>query len=65
MANDDEIGRDPDLDGLDLAETQAGTRAERNSVSPFLSLRTLAAGIAGAAVTALIWRGELIAGRRY
>lgn len=54
MANDDEIGRDPDLDRNDLSRDQEATETTQGRVSSLLNLRTLAAGMAGAVVAALI-----------
>ncbi len=54
MANDDEIERDPDPDHIDLPEAREGIGTAQRGVSSLLNMRTLAAGMAGALVTALV-----------
>ena len=54
MAVDDEISKDPQSDGIDLPEEQRETGSAQGVVSPLFNTRTLAAGLAGAVITALI-----------
>lgn len=54
MDNADEINSDPAQDRDDLLDAPIESRTAQGGISSLLSIRTLAAGIAGAAVAALI-----------
>ena len=54
MANNDEISNDPAQDRVDLVEAQRESRAAQRGNSSLLNVRTIAAGMAVALVTALV-----------
>ncbi len=54
MPNDDERDTDPDLDGIGPPEAPRETGTAQAGISSFLNIRTLAAGMAGAVIAALI-----------
>ena len=54
MANDGEIDRDPPQDRIGLPEEQGETGSAQGGVSALLNMRTLAAAMAGAVISALV-----------
>ncbi len=54
MAKDSEKDGDPVQDGIALPEAPSETGTAQGRVSTFLNMRTLAAGMAGAVIAALI-----------
>ena len=54
MANNDEISNDPAQDRVDLVEAQRESGAAQRGNSSLLNVRTIAAGMAVALVTALV-----------
>ena len=54
MTNDDELDRDPEWDDIDGPDAGRDTRTSSGGGSSLLSIRTLAAGMVGALIAALI-----------
>ena len=54
MANNDDISSDPAQDRVDLVEAQRESGTAPGGGSSLLNVRTIAAGMAGAVVTALV-----------